>query len=157
MERLIKKMECVELCGDVHTSQTQTPIQIRIGNWSNLLVSVSVSAPVCVNAPLRFSVILQILLGLIFLELCHILNLSFQLGILIERSRAPRVDLKTEKSGAGLERLVRLVKNEVEEIKMNNPDKNKSDVEQNEDQVLDSVVDVNKISFMVSALPLEMF
>ena len=67
------------------------------------------------------------------------------------------MDLQTEKSGAGLERLVRLVKNKVEEIKMNNPDKNKSDVEQNEDQVLDIVVDVNKISFMVSALPLEMF
>ena len=87
----------------------------------------------------------------------HILNLSFQLGILIERSRAPRVDLQTEKSGAGLERLVKLVKNKVEEIKMTNPDKNKSDVEQNEDEVLDSVVEVNKISFMVSALPLEMF
>ena len=78
--------------------------------------------------------------------------LSFQLGILIERSRAPKVDLQTEKTGAGLERLVKLVKNKVEEAKVADPDKNKSDVEQNEDKMLNSVVDVNKISFMVSAL-----
>ena len=67
------------------------------------------------------------------------------------------MDLQTEKSGAGLERLVKLVKNKVEEVKMTNPDKNKSDVEQNEDKMLDTVVDVNKISFMVSALPLQLY
>ena len=67
------------------------------------------------------------------------------------------MDLQTEKSGAGLERLVKLVKNKVEEVKMTNPVKNKSDVEQNEDKMLDSVVDVNKISFMVSALFLQMY
>ena len=67
------------------------------------------------------------------------------------------MDFQTEKSGAGLERLVKLVKNKVEEVKMTNPDKNKSDVEQNEDKMLDTVVDVNKISFMVSALPLQLY
>ena len=62
-----------------------------------------------------------------------------------------------EKSGAGLERLVKLVKNKVEEVKVTNPDKNKNHVEQNEDKMLNSVVDVNKISFMVSTLLLKMW
>ena len=67
------------------------------------------------------------------------------------------MDLQTEKNGAGLERLVKLVKTKVEEMKMTDPDKNKNDVELNEDKMLDSVVDVNKISFMVSALFLQMY
>ena len=51
-------MACIELCGGVHTAQRQTPV--LIGFCVNILVSVSVSVAVCVNAPLRFSVIVQI-------------------------------------------------------------------------------------------------
>ena len=49
-------MGCLEQCGDVHTAQIETPIQIPIEFITNLLISVSVSVFVsvsdCVNASL---------------------------------------------------------------------------------------------------------
>ena len=67
----------------------------------------------------------------------------------MERSRAPKVDLQLDKGGASLDRLISLVKNKVEEVHVTGSDKNTTDVEQNKDQGLDSVVDINKISFLV--------
>ena len=70
----------------------------------------------------------------------------------MERSRARRVDLQTSNGGASLDKLLRLVKNKVEEVRMAVPDKNPVEVEQNKDQMLDGVVDVNKISFLVGPI-----
>ena len=73
-----------------------------------------------------------------------------QLGILVERSRAPKVNLKVQKEGPTMDRLVKLIKNKVEEVRMTGPDKKNSSVDHREDQMLDTVVDVDKISFLVS-------